>query len=263
MFLLKQFLKQLVLPPTSWILLLLAVLIFWRRRWARKLLFGAIVLIVLLHSAFVERFVRHGLESRYAPVVDPRRVQPYDAIVVLTGGFRPAGGLVPFPSVGESMFQRLDEAWRLYRIVPKPVIVAGGHVDPFTPSQDENRIARDYLLRWGVPAEHIIGEENSRDTFETALEVKKILDKRGWKKYLLVTSASHMPRSMLVFSALVPEPIPAPGDFTVDDRPFSPLNFFPTTQAARGITSAIHEYIGLANYRWRLWRYGRQNPATS
>ena len=35
MFILKQFLKALLLPPMPWLLLLLAVLIFWQRRWAR------------------------------------------------------------------------------------------------------------------------------------------------------------------------------------------------------------------------------------
>ena len=39
MFILKQFLKALLLPPMPWLLMLLAVLIFWQRHWARKLLF--------------------------------------------------------------------------------------------------------------------------------------------------------------------------------------------------------------------------------
>src|SRR6185312_6028606 len=81
-----------------------------------------------------------------------------------------------------------------------------------------NRIAREFLIRWGVPKNDVIGEENSRDTFENALETQKILARHGWKRYLLVTSAMHMPRSMLVFSQLVPEPIPAPGDFSLGSR---------------------------------------------
>ena len=50
MFLLKQFLKALLLPPVPWLVLLLAVLIFWRRTWARALLFVTFLLIVALHS---------------------------------------------------------------------------------------------------------------------------------------------------------------------------------------------------------------------
>ena len=201
MFLLKQFVKALLLPPMPWLLLLLAVLIFWHRRWARKLLVFTFLLIFALHSAMMNYALRYPLESRYPPLIDPTKAGNYDAIVVLTGGSVPASGLIPFPSVDEAMFRRLDEAWRLYRIRPKPIIISGGHVDPFTPAMDENKIARDFLIRWGVPKSHIIGEEQSRDTFENALETQKVLTKHGWKRYLLVTSALHMPRSMLVFSS--------------------------------------------------------------
>ncbi len=196
--------------------------------------------------------LRYQLESRYPPLIDPTKAAPYDAIVVLTSGSVAAEGLIPFPSVDERMFRRLDEAWRLYRILPKPIIISGGHVDPFTSAKDENRIAREFLIRWGVPKSDIIGEEHSRDTFESAVESQKILAQHGWKRYLLVTSALHMPRSMLVFSRRTPEPIAAPGDFTVGQFEFSPFDFFPKEVVAPKISASIHEYVGLVNYYWRL-----------
>ncbi len=175
MFVLKQFLKVLILPPLPWMLMLLAVLIFWRRRWARKLLFVTLCLIVVLHSGIFVYLLRYPLESHYAPLIDPAKVEPYDAIVVLTASMIPAEGLIPFPTIDGSMFRRLEEAWRLYHIRPKPIVVSGGHVNPFTPAKDENRIARDYLIRWGVPKTDVLGEGNSRDTFESAVEVEKLL----------------------------------------------------------------------------------------
>ncbi len=252
MFTVKQFLKVLLLPPMPWLLLLLGVLIFWQRRWARKLLFLTFLLILGLHCGPANYALRYQLESRYPPLLDPRKAGPYDAIVVLTSGSMPATGLIPFPSVDEHMFRRLDEAWRLYRIQPKPIIISGGHVNPFTPTMDENKIARDFLIKWGVPKHDIIGEEHSRDTFENALESGKILQKRGWKRYLLVTSAMHMPRSMLVFGARVPEPIPAPGDFSIAGFDLSPFDFFPNESVAPKMFETLHEYIGWANYYWRL-----------
>ncbi|MGH7930544.1 MAG: YdcF family protein, partial [Candidatus Binatia bacterium] len=192
--------------------------------------------------------LRYPLESRYAPLVNPKDAGPYDAIVVLTSAAIPAGGLAPFPTVDEHMFRRLDETWRLYRIQPKPIVVSGGHVNPFTPARDENKIARDYLIRWGVPQHHVLGEAKSRDTFESAIESGKVLKQKGWNRHLLVTSAVHMPRSMLVF----PEAIPAPCDFTLGEWKLSPLNFAPTVSAGRAIALTLHEYIGLANYYWRI-----------
>ena len=252
MFVLKQFLKVVLLPPTLWLLMLLAVLIFWRRSWARKLLLFTLFFIFALHSGLVNYGLRYPLESQYAPVIDPKAANPYDAIVVLTGSIVPAEGLIPFPSLDGSMFGRLDEAWRLYRMQPKPIIVSGGHVNPFTPDKNENKIARDFLIRWGVPARDVIGEATSRDTFESALEVQKLLKQKGYKRYLLVTSAVHMPRSMLVFARLAPEPIPAPGDFSLGKLDSIPFDFFPNEGAARHLFGTLHEYAGLANYYWRL-----------
>jgi len=252
MFVLKQFLKQLILPPVSWLLLLLVVLLFWRRRWARRLLIVTFCLITILHSGFVSYGLRYPLETRYPPLIDPTQAEPYDAIVVLTGGSIPASGLIPFPTIAVAMFRRLDEAWRLYRIRPKPIIVSGGHVNPFTPPANENQIARDYLVRWGVPPNDVVGEDRSRDTFESAVEVQELFKQKGWRRYLLVTSAAHMPRSMLAFSARAPEPIPAPGDFSLGELKLTPLDFFPTLGAARGIAESLHEYVGLANYYWRI-----------
>jgi uncharacterized SAM-binding protein YcdF (DUF218 family) len=252
MFVLKQFLKQLILPPVLWMLPLLVALIFWRRRWARKLLFVTLCAIFILHSGLIGYWLRYPLESRYPPLVKPSEAGPYDVIVVLTSGSIPAGGLLPFPTIDEPMFRRLDEAWRLYRVSPKPIIVSGGHVDPFTPDGGENKIARDYLLRWGVAPHHVVGEAKSRDTFESAMETGKLLKQRGWKRYLLVTSAVHMPRSMLAFSTAAPEPIPAPGDFTLREVRLSPLDFAPSASAGRAIALTLHEYIGLINYYWRI-----------
>src|SRR5919109_151254 len=252
MFVLKQFLKALILPPMPWLIMLLTVLIFWRRPWARKLLLATFLLILGLHCGPMNYALRYPLESRYAPLLDPRNNGPYDAIVVLTASMIPAGGLIPFSAIDEFMFRRLDEAWRLYRIQPKPIIVSGGHVDPFTADKNENKIARDYLIRWGVPKNDVIGEDRSRDTFESAVEVQKLLNNKGWKRYLLVTSAIHMPRSMLVFTMRAPEPIPAPGDFSLGEFQLSPLDFFPNEHVGRKLFITIHEYIGLANYYWRV-----------
>lgn len=253
MFVLKQFVKALILPPVPWMLLLFAVLIFWRRPWAPKLLFFTLLIIIALHSGPVNYVLRYPLESRYPPLIDPRPAEPYDCIVVLTSSMTPAEGLIPFPTIDEYMFRRLDEAWRLYRLHPKPIIVSGGHVNPFTPSRNENKIARDYLILWGVPETNVIAEDKSRDTYESAVEIRKILRQRGWRRYLLVTSAVHMPRALLAFNSEAPEAIPAPGDFSLGKLRLSPLDFFPNEEAARNLFITLHEYIGLVNYHWRAY----------
>src|SRR5436309_16079756 len=96
MFVLKQFLKELILPPLPWMLLLLAVLIFWRRWWARKLLLTTFCLIIVLHSGPVGYLLRYPFESRYSLLLEPAKVEPYDSIVVLTVSMIQAGRLSAF-----------------------------------------------------------------------------------------------------------------------------------------------------------------------
>jgi len=253
MFMLKQFIKGFVLPPGIWLILLAAVLIFWKTKWARKLLLGTFIIVLLLHSGLVAQGLRYPLESRFAPLIDCRISAPYDAIVVLMSGAELKGGLIPYPTPDLPSFRRIDEALRLYRCDPKPIVVSGGVGNPSRP-QAENRVLCDYLVRWGIPAGDIIQEDRSRDTFESAVEVKKILGRKGWHRYLLVTSAIHMPRSMLAFRAIAPEPIAAPGDFEVRPLSLDPMYFFPREDAAESSYAAIHEYLGFIDYRWRVWR---------
>jgi len=252
MFVIKQFLKELILPPGIWIILLVLVFVFWKRNWARKVFLGTLLLILVIHSGLVSRSLAYALESRFPPLIDCRKVAAYDAIVVLTGGSIPASGLIPFPSIQSQTFRRLEEAWRLYRMAPKPIVVSGGHSDPFTPSQSENKIVCDYLVLWGAPREIVISEPDSRDTFESAIQVKRILQKNGWRRYLLVTSAVHMPRSMMTFAAIAPEPIAAPGDFTVNKVTVTPFSLFPGEGAARANRLMLNEYVGLIDYYFRI-----------
>jgi uncharacterized SAM-binding protein YcdF (DUF218 family) len=86
--------------------------------------------------------------------------------------------------------------------------------------------------------------------------VQKLLTQKGYTRYLLVTSAVHMPRSMLVFSRLAPAPIPAPGDFSVGAFELTPFSFFASEYAASELSAALHEYLGLINYNWRV-RFSR------
>src|ERR1044071_10453719 len=86
MFLLKQFLKPLILPPVPWFVLFFLCGIFWRRRWARGLFWIAFALLFLFHSPELGEVLRHPLESRYTALIDPAAAEPYDAIVVLMAG---------------------------------------------------------------------------------------------------------------------------------------------------------------------------------
>lgn len=118
------------------------------------------------------------------------------------------------------------------------------------------------LSQIGVPASAIIQDPDSLNTYENAVNVRKILNSRDIRQILLVTSAMHMPRSLLIFKHQGIAAIPAPTDFLVSNNQIqalnsSPqatlLNLLPDSDRLEHFTRALKEYVGLFVYRLRGW----------
>lgn len=92
----------------------------------------------------------------------------------------------------------------------------------------------------GVKKEDIIIGTEPKDTLEEALFTKSIL---GGKAFVLVTSATHMPRSMKLFKSLGLNPIAAPTAFY--KKEFSGYLREPEIDSLEYSKMAIHEYIGI------------------
>ena len=96
----------------------------------------------------------------------------------------------------------------------------------------------------GVKPEDIRLEPDSRDTAEEAEIIAKMI---GRDKFILVTSAAHIPRSMSLFRRRGLQPIPAPADFlTKNIQSSDPMRFFPGVGSLGQTQTAVHEYLGLA-----------------
>ena len=92
--------------------------------------------------------------------------------------------------------------------------------------------------------EDIVLETKATDTKDHPIYVKEII---GKDRFILVTSASHMPRAMGLFRKHGMEPIPAPTDYMVKEREggLSPGMFFPSAGSLEKAERAIHEYLGM------------------
>ncbi|SFV53526.1 Membrane Protein Functionally coupled to the MukBEF Chromosome Partitioning Mechanism [hydrothermal vent metagenome] len=95
----------------------------------------------------------------------------------------------------------------------------------------------------GVKAEDIIQNPKPKDTKEEAIFAKSIV---GEEPFALVTSATHMPRAMMIFQSLGMHPVAAPTDF-VKSKGYN-LLAAPNIDALNRSKRAIHEYMGIA---WR------------
>jgi len=134
------------------------------------------------------------------------------------------------------------EGVRLHKAVPgSKLLLSGGAV--FDPVPEAEVMAQIAVLL-GVKPQDITLESDSRDTAEEAAIIAKMI---GREKFILVTSAAHMPRSMALFRRRGMQPIPAPADFRAPNTQSSdPMRFFPGVWSLVQTQIAVHEYLGLA-----------------
>ncbi len=92
----------------------------------------------------------------------------------------------------------------------------------------------------GVKVEDIIQNPKPKDTKEEAMFAKSIV---GEESFILVTSATHMPRAMMIYESMGMHPIAAPTDFVKGER--YELLAAPSIVALYKTKRAIHEYVGI------------------
>ena len=222
---------------------------------ARRALAAAALLLWLAGSGFVAEPLARSLERRMLPEGELGSAQ---AIVVLGGAAEPA--LPPRTAVelGEGG-DRLLYAVRLWRAGKAPLVVAcAGRADPSLTAEPEASDMAEILRFLGVPAEAILEERASRNTWENALEAHRLLEPRAVRRILLVTSAMHMPRAAGLFRHVGFDVLPAPTDFRSVDRRGSVFDegmvrglvdlMLPSADSLALTTQVLHEYLGLAVY---------------
>jgi uncharacterized SAM-binding protein YcdF (DUF218 family) len=254
---LSKLLPLLIYPLGLSIVLLSLALWFLRKRprLARGAIVLSIVILWLSSSQLLSRRLVGHLESQNLP----QELQKAEAIVLLGGATKSANPPRPWVDLSEEGDRLLHTA-RLYRQGKAPkVILSGGRIQWNGAGQPESQDMAEVLEFLGVPASAMLQDPNSLNTYQNAVNVKAILEQQQIRRILLVTSAMHMPRSLLIFRKLGIEAIPAPTDFLVvdaDDPVTSEgrlLSLLPDGENLRMTNRALKEYIGLWIYRLRGW----------
>lgn len=232
---------QSFLLPSVFVLVIIvagAVLLikFKKQKSGKILLLSGIILYYFFSITPVVDLILYPLESQYE-LIDADQLELGDRIVLLTG----------------SKVARASEALRLYFAAKEKnnqikIIVSG--VSALNPDKDEeNRETREFLLARGVDMEDVITEDKSRNTFESAQNVKTLV---GEEPFYLVTSAYHMPRSVEVFRKMGTNPIPAPAEAKMK-KEYSLFDFLPNPNNLENSNLAFHEYFGSLYYKIKLF----------
>lgn len=228
------------------------VCVFLRKK--TSLLFFLISTCILIFFSLppVANLLMISLEKPYYQMQLPEK--HCSAIVLLGGGGVSMSAPRQFPEVNEAG-DRMLHAARLYKMGYAPkIITTGTQVGGFesVPEAVQNAMV---LAEIGVDSTDILKELKARNTHEHAPNIIKILDSLGLpREIILVTTASHMKRSIIVFKKYGFTVYPAATDFNSINRLFSSTrDFFPVVGALEKSTTAIHEYYGIIGYRLLGW----------
>jgi uncharacterized SAM-binding protein YcdF (DUF218 family) len=261
MFFLSKFLPLFIYPlGLTFILMTIAIGIFWRYpKWSAISLSSALTILLLASNGWISQELARSLEWQYLPTGE---VPNAEAIVVLGGGVKPASYPRPWIEVNEAG-DRVIYGAKLYREGKAPwLILSGGRVDWKEGGGSEAADMAELAQTMGVPISAILQDTKSFNTYENAVNVRKILESKGIKgNILLVTSALHIPRSMLIFQNQKIEAIPAPTDFLVTKGDWEDsqnwqmflLNLVPNAHSLDRTTKALKEYVGLIVYYFLGW----------
>jgi uncharacterized SAM-binding protein YcdF (DUF218 family) len=188
----------LLLYPLPASLLLIFVLSWWSKnssvRWCIQLL--VILLWVLSTPWFADR-VSHWWET-------PRSVRSQlpavsDAAVVLGGLSDPTVSTAEHLEFNRAA-ERITEAvslWREGRV--RALLITSGSGELLDPKAAEAPGLAAWAHSQGVPTDAVVVESASRNTHENAVLSLPLAESRGFRHFVLVTSAVHMRRAEAVF----------------------------------------------------------------
>ena len=204
---------------------------------------GVILLTLLSYGTFTHMLLK-PLEYKYPPLFNFKDLPEVKWIAVLGGGHTSDPQMPANSQLSGSCLSRLVEGIRAHKSLPgSKLILSGGAL--YDPVSDAVVLA-DVALMLGVDRQNLILETLSKDTEDEASFIHKIV---GKDPFVLVTSASHMPRSMALFKKLGMQPIAAPTDYGVKEKQeeeTSPGMLFPNVGELGNAETAVYEYLGLA-----------------
>lgn len=236
-----------ILPPGIFVLILFFAA--WQAR-RFKVLFALSGGVLWLFSAPV--FSSYLMSTLEEPFYHSAAVlQPVDGVVVLGGGR--VQGAPNLPLSLES-FKRLSWGAVQANSYHAPLIFSGGAYVGMSESEAAKITAKDMgkVLQVGNKSLReygIIDESKSLDTRGNIEGIKSYFLSQGKQNptLIVVTSAYHMKRAMMICAQAKLQVYPCATDFKVDNAPMTWLGFLPSIGALGDSYRAMHEYAGMAS----------------
>lgn len=242
--------------PLAWAaaLMLVALVLLGRAtagslRWGLRTVGLALLVLLLQGWEPLPDMLLRRLEDPYARTPSARELQSFDGVVVLGGALEPS-----YVWEGRSQFALNDAAERM--VIPLTLLrenpalqllFTGGEGDLLDEGLSEGARARIFYASLGVPLQRLLVEERSRTTYENAVLGARVPGVDPAKRWLLVTSAWHMRRSLATFQKAGWNVTPYAADFTTGTN--TPWTTYSMVRGSRKWALALHEWLGLWAYQ--------------
>ncbi len=250
MFFLLSKILDFFVTPLFWILLCFVIgLLLKNAKLKKRYLRLALGFLLFFTNPWIANQMLHLWE---VPAYNAKTIaNPFDVGIVMGGSMRyydqDAGRVVYSSSV-----DRLLQALELYHDghIRKILLTGGSGFVNFQEWKESGLISK-VLLKSGVKPEDIILENNSRNTYENAIMTIPILKAGNYgSNYLLITSATHMRRSLACFQKAGINPAVFPVDVRSGVRMYTIDKIIqPDGENLATWDSLIHEWIGMLMYK--------------
>ncbi|WP_226415131.1 YdcF family protein [Shewanella glacialimarina] len=243
MFWLKKIISQLFMPiPLTVLFILLSLLLMTfaaskLKSIAKLSLLAALAILVGLSQSDSSYYLANSLESQYPVNSTPIAPSEQCVVMVLGSGHNEIAGLTAVHKLSAVALGRLTEGVRQLSLGQNCQLIVSGWNGGYM-STAHATIMKQAAIELGVNPGTIVSFPEAKDTIEEAIFLYRLI---GQQPFRLVTSATHMPRSMMIFSALGMSPQAAPADFIAQKSVWWRID------ASNLLTSqrSIHEYVGM------------------
>lgn len=264
-FILSKIAWPMVLPSNFLIMLALLGVILTKTRMAthgRRLIVLAVALIAIAGFSPISNALTLALEQRF-PAWSEEQGEPTGILIL--GGVINSDLSVYGSAVLNEAAERVTIVAALARRFPSARIVFSGGNSALSGEQlDEARFVAPLFESFGISRARVELERNSRNTYENAIMSKAVIRPQPGDRWLLVTSAAHMPRAVGCFRKVGLSVMPHPVDWRTSgvDALTQPIGSL--SEGLARSDAAAREWLGLFVY----WLTGRTSalfpsPTTS
>ena len=251
---------QFCIEPLNWVLfwVVLALLFLLLRKihLAKRFLWISLFNLALVGYLPTSEFLLRAFENA-APRTNLSQVGNSDlgGIIILGGAIE--GGAIAADRGEVSIYssaERVTKAFELIRKYPElPLIFSGysGRINPKGVSEAD--AFKQLIQEQGLDGAQVHYENQSRNTYENVLYLKPMMQELGGKTdagllkpWLVITSASHMYRSLQIFQKQGIDVLALPVDYQTANR--LQWTSFDLVEGAQNWNKALHELIGLLAY---------------